>query len=164
MPPTCDVLLAEDSLWFDRKVRIKKLRPDAIIPTKGTERSAGFDFYVPDDVIVPAQTMHRVLLGLVIATPPGHMLLVAPRSSTFKTWGVKLANTVGIVDEDYAGDTDDMCLLLLNPGTEDSFIPKGSRVAQGILVPISSGFEWEEVPEGFTMGSSRGGWGSTGKK
>jgi len=164
MLPTFDVMFAEDP-WFDRKVRIKKLRPDAILPTKGTERSAGFDFYLPDDVTIPHLGTKRVLLGLVIETPPGHMLLVAPRSSTFKNWGIKLANTVGIVDEDYAGDQDDMCLLLHNPDPYQSrSVPKGTRIAQGIFVPVSSDFEWHEVPEGESMGESRGGWGSTGTR
>ncbi|WP_051324005.1 dUTP diphosphatase [Candidatus Solirubrobacter pratensis] len=160
MHSTPDWYSAQDAEWHAGLVRIKRLRDDVELPTWGTSRSAGFDLRVPDDVTIANLATEVVGLGLVIATPPEHMLLVAPRSSTFVKWGVKLANTVGVVDEDYSGDEDELRLLLHNPSAKRwATIPAGTRVAQGIFVPISREVTWREVD---AMGASRGGLGSTG--
>lgn len=140
--------------------KINAWHPDAKIPEYGTPLSAGFDLAVIDDVeLYPGQAdvFHT---GLIIQAPPNHMLLVAPRSSTFKKWRVSLGNTVGIVDEDFCGPDDKMRLYLYN-GEPDHIvrIPAGTRVAQGIFVPITRAiFEVVDEP----IAATRGGWGSTG--
>lgn len=88
------------------------------------------------------------------------MLMIAPRSSTWKKWGVRLGNTVGIVDEDYCGDDDQLMLSLWNPSTTaEVVIPGATRIAQGIFVPVHTEVYFVRQEK---MGRSRGGWGSTG--
>lgn len=101
-----------------------------------------------------------VSTGLVIATPPGHFLMLAARSSLFRKKGLILTNGIGVVDEDYSGDDDVISLSLhnLNRGCV-CHIKKGERLAQGIFVRISK----PEFVEAIAMGESRGGWGSTGE-
>lgn len=143
-------------------VKVNKVHPDAKIPEFGTPLSAGFDLAPVVDVhLLPGQSdVFRT--GLIIQAPADHMLLVAPRSSTFRKWGVSLGNTVGIVDEDFCGPEDELRLYLHNPAARHGNrvrIPAGTRLAQGIFVPIRRAvFQLVEEP----IAATRGGWGSTG--
>lgn len=133
--------------------------PAAKVPEYGTPLSAGFDLAVVDDVTLGPRDSDVYTTGLIIQAPPDHMLLVTPRSSTFKKWGVTLGNTVGIVDEDYCGPEDVLRLYLHNPGRGTVYIPAGTRLAQGIFVPITRAIL---TPLETPLADTRGGWGSTG--
>jgi dUTP pyrophosphatase len=148
------------------RVKIQRVR-DVPLPEYQTEGAAGFDLAPADDVeINPGQTV-LVPTGLIVATPPGHMLMVVPRSSTAKRWNLSLGNTIGIVDSDYCGPEDELLLLKdtrlpLPPayGAEPTnIIPAGTRLAQGIIVPVLQVqfFEVEQIGA-----PTRGGYGSTG--
>lgn len=144
----------------DVSVKINLWHPNASVPEYGTDLSAGFDLPVIDDVTIKPMESGVFQTGLIIQAPPHHMILVAPRSSTWKKWGVSLGNTVGIVDEDYCGPDDKMMLYLHNPSaTATVRIPAGTRVAQGIFVPFTHAHF--RVVE-YDIASTRGGWGSTG--
>lgn len=140
-------------------VRFKKLDDRALTPAFQTPGAAGFDLAIIDQVTVPSRRTVIARTGLVIATPPGHMLMIAPRSSTWKKWEIRLGNTVGIVDTDYCGDEDEVLLALWNPTVNMRIIPEGTRIAQGLFIRVKTAVAFDEQPE---MGSSRGGWGSTG--
>ncbi len=103
--------------------------------------------------------MTLVSTGLIIATPPGYALLIAARSSLFKKKGLMLANSVGVVDQDYCGPTDVLMLPLWNPGDTPVDIVRGERLAQGFFTPIERA-EWNEGAA--ISDTSRGGHGSTG--
>lgn len=140
-------------------IKINVVHPDAQIPKYGTNLSAGFDLSVVDDIALGPRMSDVYTTGLIIQTPVNHMLLVTPRSSTFRKWGVTLGNTVGIVDEDYCGPEDVLRLYLHNPARSVIFIPAGTRLAQGIFVPITrAAFVVQDGP----IAKTRGGWGSTG--
>lgn len=146
-------------LAFD-SVMYRRLDDRAQAPEFKTSGAAGFDLAVIDDVLVrPGETV-MARTGLVVAAPAGHMLMIAPRSSTWKQRGLRLGNTVGIVDEDYCGDEDELLLALWNPGTTDRKVPAQARVAQGIFIPVRSQVIFEERERMAVP--TRGGWGSTG--
>jgi dUTP pyrophosphatase len=88
------------------------------------------------------------------------MLMLAARSSLYKRHGLILANGVGIVDEDYSGDDDEILVSVLNVCSIVAEIEQGERIAQGIFVPVSRAYF---VPTD-ELGESRGGFGSTGTK
>lgn len=144
--------------------KINVVHPDAQIPKFQTEKAAGFDLAIVEDLTLYPGQSKNVGTGLVIQTPPDHMLLIAPRSSTWRRWGVTLANTVGILDEDYCGPEDECRLLVYRPARHNAnysptMIPAGTRIAQGVFVPITrTDFE---VVDG-AIAATRGGWGSTG--
>lgn len=140
------------------KAKITRIRPEAILPEYKTAKAACFDLAPCISGEVPPQEMRLFPTGLVIQAPPGHMLLVAPRSSTFKKTGLRLANTVGIIDEDYCGPTDEIGLMLWNPSEHSITVKAGERIAQATFIPVTR-VEWEEAE---ASGASRGGWGSTG--
>ena len=140
-------------------VRINVIREGVEAPQYGTALSAGFDLAPAHDVHLLPGESDVYPTGLIIQAPPSHMLMVAPRSSTWRKWGVSLGNTIGIVDEDFCGPEDELCLYLHNPGREPVEIPRGVRLAQGIFVPVTHATF--NVVDG-AIAETRGGWGSTG--
>ena len=140
------------------KVKITRIRQDVELPVYATDGSVAFDLAAADSLVVEPKGIVLVPTGLVIATPPGHALLIATRSSLFKKKGLRLANNVGVVDQDYCGPEDEIKIALWNPGDAAVSIAKGERLAQGFFVAIGKA-EWLEGPP---AANSRGGFGSTG--
>lgn len=139
-------------------VRIKKVHPDAIIPQYQTVGSVGVDFHTIDDVTVKPGQLKLIRTGLAVATPPGFMFMACPRSSTYKNFGLVMVNSVGIIDQDYCGNDDEISLPMININDYDSYLKKGTRFGQAIFVKIGR-FAFQERND---MGESRGGYGSTG--
>lgn len=99
-----------------------------------------------------------ISLGVSMELPKGYYAEVVPRSSTFKNWGIKMVNSIGIIDNDYCGDDDIWCFPAL--AKRSVFIPKGTRIAQFRLVKKGEPIEFEQVE---SLGNkNRGGLGSTG--
>ncbi len=148
------------------KVEIKRVR-GVPLPEYQTAGAAGFDIAVAEDVTVVEGGLTMAPTGLVVAIPQGYMLLILPRSSTFKKWGVTLANTIGVIDSDYCGPEDELRLALTMPAQQESGysfstiikMPKGTRIAQGLIVPVVQA-QFVEVEE--MVAPTRGGFGSTG--
>jgi dUTP pyrophosphatase len=137
-------------------LRIKKLTPNAILPTRGSGGAVGYDLYSTDSVVVPPT--HRVLVGTGIAMvlPNGVYGRVAPRSGLAVKHGIQVG--AGVVDPDYMGEVK---VVLFNHGDKDFEVKKGDRVAQLILERCETP-EVEEV--GTVESTERGskGFGSTG--
>jgi len=140
------------------KVRITRIRQDVELPAYATPGSVAFDLAATENLVIEPKNVALVPTGLVIATPPGYAMLIATRSSLFKKKGVRLANGVGVVDQDYCGPEDEIKIALWNPGDVAVNIAKGERLAQGFFVAIGKA-DWLEAP---AESGSRGGFGSTG--
>lgn len=97
-------------------------------------------------------------LGVAMMLPPGHEAHVAPRSSTFKNWGIIQTNSVGVVDESYCGSNDQWFMPVY--ATRHTIIDKGDRVCQFRIVEKMPSVVFEEVNE--LKNPDRGGHGSTG--
>jgi dUTP pyrophosphatase len=135
---------------------VKRLTPDAIVPTRGSAHAVGYDLYSTDEVVVPPT--HRALIGTGIATilPVGVYGRVAPRSGLAVKCGIQVG--AGVIDPDYTGEVK---VVLFNHGDKDFEVKKGDRVAQLILERCETP-EVEEV--GTVESTERGskGFGSTG--
>ena len=140
------------------KIRIKKLRDDVAVPAYQTDGAAAFDLASADDAVVAPKGFMLLPTGLVIATPPGHVLVLAARSSLFKKKGLMLANGIGVIDSDYCGHEDQIFIAVYNPSEVEVKITAGERIAQGMILPVVRA----EFEEGETGDKSRGGFGSTG--
>ncbi len=141
------------------KVRIFRKDQTVAIPAYQTGGSVAFDLSPSEDTTIPSREVRLIPTGLVICTPPGHMLLIAARSSTPLKRGLMIANGIGIVDQDYCGPDDEIKLALYNFTDKPVEIKKGDRLAQGLFLKLDR-VEWEEVK---TLDSkTRGGFGSTG--
>ena len=99
-------------------------------------------------------------LGVSIQLPKGYEALVAPRSSTFKNYGILLANSIGIIDETYCGDDDIWRFPAL--ATRDITIPADTRIAQFRIIKHQPKIEF--ILANSLSNSNRGGIGSTGTK
>ena len=91
--------------------------------------------------------------------PEGYEALVAPRSSTFKNYGILLANSLGIIDESYKGDNDEWKFLAY--ATRDTHVEKNDRICQFRIIEHQPKIKLTKVE---SLGNAdRGGIGSTGK-
>lgn len=141
------------------ELKIKKLDEKAIIPTYGTEYSAGADLYAlldEDLEIKPGETV-MIGTGLAMAIPTGYAGLIYARSSLGSKKGLAPANKVGVIDSDYRGE---IKVLLFNQSKETQIISKNERIAQIIFTPyLKVNFQETDELDGTTRGT--GGFGST---
>jgi dUTP pyrophosphatase len=137
------------------RVKIKKLRPDAIIPSYAKSGDAGMDLTAVD---FDANDLHVTYkTGLAVAIPAGFVGLLFPRSSVYKT-GQYLTNAVGVIDSGYRGEL----MLKFNQSNSLNLYKIGDRVGQLIIMPYPS-VEFEEVSELSDSNRGVGGFGSTGQ-
>ena len=148
--------------YFDNATKLKKI-------TKGN----WIDVYANKDVFVKCGEKKMVPLGFALELPEGWEGHLAPRSSTFKTWGIIQTNSVGVVDDTYIGDNDQWhmpvyCLQGKDIESENgeevkgTWIRKGDKIGQFRIMEVMPEIEFEEV-ESFGN-EDRGGFGTTGTK
>lgn len=143
-------------------VKVKKLTESAIIPTYGTQFSAGADLYACIDapiVINPHETQ-MIHTGIAMEIPEGYVGLVYARSGMAAKRNLAPANKVGVIDSDYRGE---IMVALHNHGEEAQKIEKGERIAQLVIAPFLTA-EFSEVDELCETVRGEGGFGSTGRK
>jgi len=140
-------------------LKIKKLRSDAIIPTRGSQKASGLDLYaVQDYAILSGQTV-KVETGIAFGIPEGYEIQVRPRSGLSLKTGLRITNAPGTVDQDYLGDCS---VLLQNTGNETYQIKRGDRVGQAVLCPVFIP-ELEEVEDLTPTARGANGFGSSGQ-
>ena len=140
-------------------IRIKYFS-DAVPPLCQVDgKSDWIDLYAAETVTLRAGESALIPLGVAMALPEGYEAHVAPRSSTFKTYGLLQSNGVGVVDWSYRGDEDQWKMPVY--ATRDVTVEAGSRICQFRIVR-------NQPPISFQVcdhldGPSRGGFGSTGR-
>ena len=142
-------------------IRVKKLHPNAILPTYGSAEAAGADLYACLDEAVTIQPgeVYWVPTGIALEVPKGCAGLVYARSSLGAKRGLAPANKVGVVDSDYRGEVK---VVLLNHSKQPQTLEPGERVAQFVITPVRTP-AYEEVEELTDTSRGAGGFGSTGK-
>lgn len=139
-------------------VTIKRIDSSLPLPTYATAGSVGFDLVCREDTEIAPRTIGFIPGNVIVQTPPGYMLLVTLRSGTPRRKGLLIPHGVGIIDQDYCGEGDELKAQVYNFRDEATLVRRGERIAQGIFVPIMR-VVWHEVDE---VGKGRGGFGSTG--
>lgn len=142
-------------------IRVKKLHPNACLPTYGSAEAAGADLYACLDApvtIEPGQTV-MIPTGLALEVPKGCAGLVYARSSMGFKRGLAPANKVGVIDSDYRGE---IRVVLLNHGKETQTVQPGERIAQFLITPVLTPV-YEETDDLSDTQRGTGGFGSTGK-
>jgi len=109
----------------DQGVKVKKLNPQAKIPTGGSAQAAGHDLYTKESKTIPARGQEVVRTGISITPPRGTYTRIAPRSGM----AVKhqIAVNAGVIDSDY---TWEIKVVLVNMGNQDCQVKNGDRIAQ----------------------------------
>ena len=133
------------------------------MPSQATAASAGCDFYMPFNLNFEAGSKFRIATGMrwaAGAEDRDKVLLIVPRSGLGFKYGIRLSNTIGVIDADYCDSDNEghIIVSLENPSNENIQLEEGKPFVQGIVVKY-------EVPEGAESDAARnGGLGSTDKK
>ena len=147
-------------------IKIKKLHPDAIVPTYGTAGAAAFDLYAcavdedRDRAFIDRGESVVVDTGLAFEIPDGYAMFIYSRSGHGFVADVRLANCVGVIDSDYRGPV--KVKLTADAGCEGFGFRVGERIAQAVILPVPR-VEFEVVDTLAPTARDTGGFGSTGK-
>lgn len=114
-------------------VKIKKLSPEAVVPSYQTFGSSGFDFHSAESLFIMPGETKLVDTGLAFEIPHNVELQVRPRSGLSAKTGIRVSNSPGTVDADFRGSVK---IILTNTGLSPFTINQGDRVAQGVFCPI----------------------------
>jgi len=143
------------------KVKIKKMRNNAILPKYQTENSAGMDLYaaIESPIILKPRARYLVPTGISIALPVGYEAQIRGRSGLAAKSGISIANGVGTIDADFRGE---IHAIIINHGLDEFIINPGDRIAQMIIAKFDQVL-WDEVEELEATKRGASGFGSTGK-
>ena len=140
------------------KINIKRIDKTLPLPKYETEGSVGFDLICRESAGIPPHSIVLIPANVIIETPRGYMLMVCLRSSTPRKLGLMMPQGVGIVDNDYCGEEDELKIQVYNFTDMVVNVERGSRIAQAIFVRVDTA-AWNEVEQMHSP--SRGGFGST---
>lgn len=158
-------LIGQPKIKMMFQARVKKLRPDAIVPTYGSEGAAGADLYAcliggaGDFMSLEPGDRALISTGVAIALYDCFEAQVRPRSGLALKHGVTVLNAPGTIDSDYRGE---IGAILINHGSEPFTIKHGDRIAQLVIQPILQ-TNFVEVDEFDETARGTGGYGSTGR-
>ena len=120
---------------------------------------AWIDLAIPETIHMERGEFRILPFNISMKMPDGYEGHIVPRSSTCKNWGLLMANSMGIIENDYCGDDDVWGFPAY--ATRTVTIPEGTRIAQFRIERTMGLIKFEAVP---TLGyENRGGYGSTGK-
>lgn len=140
------------------KLAVKKLDPNATLPTRATEHSAGLDLYAVADIGIASGWRVTVPTGISVAIPHGCVGKLHIRSGHARKLGLSLANGVGVIDADYRGE---IMAVIENRGQIPQIIKAGERFCQLLIEEYvhTDVVEVQDLDETVRAG---GGFGSTG--
>lgn len=143
------------------EINVKKLRDNAVIPTRGSEYAAGYDLYaaIDETVVIGPHETQKIGTGLSFELPENTFGMIVARSGLATKEGLRPANCSGICDSDYRGE---YIIALHNDSNEIRYVEPNERIAQLILmsyVPMT----FSLVNELTITERGEGGFGSTGQ-
>ena len=124
-------------------------------------KSDWIDLRSAEDITLKKGDFHLINLGVSMCLPDGYEMLIAPRSSTFKNFGIIQTNSVGVVDESYGKTSSKDVLMMPVYAVRDTKIHVNDRVCQFRIIKHQPVINFVEVEEN-NNGEARGGFGSTG--
>lgn len=141
------------------KVGIKRIDKDLPLPSYKTKGAVAFDLCARQETVIKPQALGYIPTNVIVQTPPGYVLILAPRSSMPKR-GLIHPHGIGLVDADYCGDDDELILQVFNITKKLVTVARGERIGQAMFVKFARVSRWQERST-FNK-KSRGGFGSTG--
>jgi len=143
---------------MNMKVKIKRIDKNLPLPIYETSGSVGFDLLCREDVTINPSEIALIPANVIVEIPQGYMLMVTLRSSTPKKYGLLMPHGVGIIDNDYCGEKDEIKIQVYNFTANPVTVKRGDKIAQGIFTIVDKA-QWEEVER--MNQQTRGGFGST---
>jgi dUTP pyrophosphatase len=142
-----------------RALRVRRLHPEARLPTRAYDGDAGLDLYAVEEARLDPGERVSIGTGIAVEIPVGQAGLVLPRSGLAARHGIALVNAPGLVDTGYRGE---LRVLLLNTDRTTPFtVSQGERIAQLVLVRVEAP-EVAEVSELALSDRGSEGFGSSG--
>ena len=143
-----------------QSVPVKRLSPNAKLPTYGSQDAAGADLYacLEEPVTVAPGACAWISTGIALEVPKGCAGLIYARSGLACKRGLAPAKKVGVVDSDYRGE---VVVVLHNHSDQPQTVQPGERIAQLLITPVLTP-AYEEVTELSSSERGAGGFGSTG--
>lgn len=142
------------------RVTITRIDTSLPLPSYETTGSAGFDFVTREKTIIPPGMIGLIPGNVIVKVPKGYVLLIIPRSSLPRKKALVCPHSIGVIDQDYCGEKDEILIQVQNVSQEHVVVERGERIAQGLFVRVDAA-TWNE---GAADRRSRGGFGSTDKK
>ena len=124
-------------------------------------KSDWIDLRCAEEVILKKGEFKLINLGVSMCLPDGYEMIIAPRSSTFKNFGIIQTNSIGVVDESYGKNSSDDVLMMPVLAMRDTEIHRNDRICQFRIQKHQPQIVFETVEK--RGGQARGGFGSTGK-
>lgn len=121
-------------------------------------KSDWIDLRAAEDVSLLAGEFKLISLGISVKLPEGYEMIIAPRSSTFKNFGIIQTNSIGVVDETYSGDNDIIKMPVF--AMRNTTIHVNDRICQFRIIKHQPTITFDEVEH--LDSEDRGGFGSTG--
>lgn len=138
------------------KIKIKKLKPEAMLPSYAHDGDAGMDIYSCEDILIKAGERAVVSSGIAIEFPKNYVVLVWDKGGLAAKNGIK--TMAGVGDSGYRGEYK---IVLLNTSKKDYQIRKGDKICQILIQPVEKA-EIDEVSELSSTERGKNGFGSTG--
>ena len=142
---------------YNEPPKVKRLHPDATLPTRAHEHDAGWDLYALEGAQLGPGCIKKIRTGVAVGVPVGQVGDVRPRSGLASA-GITVANSPGTVDAGYTGEVK---VLLTNRTHKRFIISPGDRIAQLVFTYINTQ-PLVEVDELDATERGEGGFGSTG--
>ena len=142
------------------QIKIKRFDKSLPLPEYKTKSAAAFDLYSRLNITISPNKVILIPLNIAVQLPKGYHSILLARSSMHKL-GIIPANGIGLIDQDYCGDDDELCFPVINFTNQEIKIEKGTRLAQ-LLIEKTEVIELLEVDHLNNL--NRGGFGTTGVK
>lgn len=141
------------------KINIKRIDKSLPLPVYETNGSVGFDLLARETIVIEPGLIELIPANVIVQVPEGYMLALISRSSTPKKKGLLKPHSIGVIDQDYCGEQDELKIQVYNFTDQLVTVEKGEKIAQGVFIRVDK-FEFNEVDQ--MVAPSRGGFGSTG--
>lgn len=140
-------------------VRIQRIDPSLPLPRYESSGAVGFDLVTRETTVIEPNAIALIPGNVIVQVPEGYALLIVPRSSLPRKKGLICPHSLGVIDQDYHGHTDEILVQVKNVTDAPVTVERGERIAQGLFVKIERA-DWQEVESHGK--ESRGGFGTTG--
>ena len=139
------------------KIRVKKVFPEANLPTRANDSDAGYDLYSTESLPITPSSRQAICTGICVEIPKGYYGRIAPRSGLALKAGVDVLG--GVIDSGYR---DEIKVILINLGETLVSIDEGDRIAQ-LIIEKCEDIEWENVDSLNDSERGESGFGSSGQ-
>ena len=136
-----------------------KLGEGAKVPEYAHPGDSGFDIYLTEGFVLGKFKTRAMKTGLYMEIPEGYEVQIRPRSGVSIKTPFRIANSPGTIDSTYRGE---IKIIVQNVSAKTVYLPKGTKIAQGIIVPVYKA-QFEVVDNLSTTDRGENGFGSTGE-